>query len=153
MKAVRQCKSLILKKSELLIPKILAEEERLAFSDVRNLFRSHNGGWELVPPNELPDDIARSISSIRVVQRIIPRGDREPVVEYTYRYDFWDKGRALERLSKHLGLYKEDNDQKKLPPQINMFLEQGNVQMAMVGPKLVGEIGLANGYDNNGDPI
>ena len=31
---------------------------------------------------------------------------------HKYKYKFWDKGKSLERISKHLGLYEKDNLQK-----------------------------------------
>ena len=126
---MNECKTLAELKAMSLTNDILWVEECLIKSDVRKLF--FPGDWELVPPSELPDDVAAAISSIKVIRRTIYR-DKEipPDVEVTYQYTFWDKGRASERLSRHLGLYEKDNLQKPISrPQINLYLEQGNVVM------------------------
>lgn len=139
---VEQCKALVGQRAEGLTTRVLDEESRLAFSDIASLF--HQDSWELIPPSELPQDVRASISSIQIVRRTIPRGELEPIEETTYKYSFWDKGRSLERLSKHLGLYEQDNAQKKsAPPQINLYLEQGGAQVAILpGPG-------ANGYNED----
>jgi len=141
------CKELVGYRAQTLTQDILDEETRLAFSDIRGLF--FKGDWSLVPPSELPDDVARCISSVQVSVRYIPQGmDAEPIKEVTYKYTFWDKGRALERLSKHLGLYEKDNVQKP-PPQVTMILEQGNVQMALHTAQVAVLPGPGNGYDSS----
>ncbi len=142
--ALDKCREVVSIKAPDLATRILDEESILAFSDVRQLFEA--GSWELVPPSELPDEIARAVSSIQVVRRVIPRGQgEEPEVETTYKYTFWPKGQALERLSKHLGLYEKDNVQKA-PPSINLYLEQGDAKIAVL-PGAKAKLALPNGYD------
>ena len=85
--------------------RVLKEEACLAFSDVTQIFSSAS----LSSPEELPEEVRRSISSIKVKE--LPDGSRE------YEYKTWDKGQALKRVSQHLGLYEADNKQK------NSFLE------------------------------
>lgn len=85
--------------------RILEEEARLAFSDLRMLFN----GETTIAPGDLPEDIARAVSGIEIKENQI--GDQG--VERTYKYKLWDKGRSLERISKHLGMYEKDNNQKR----------------------------------------
>ncbi len=89
---------------------VLAEERCIAFSDIRQAFSSRTvGGRTIVaaiPPDRLPRDIARAIASVDVIQ------DRDG--NTIWRYKFWSKPDALERISRHLGLYEKDNEQRKI---------------------------------------
>jgi phage terminase small subunit len=88
------------KRTEVAADRALLEIARLGFSDLRRLF--HEDG-RLKHPNEWDDDTAASIASVEVVTRSLGDG----VVEYVRQIKLWDKGKALEQLSKHLGLYRD----------------------------------------------
>ena len=88
------------KRTEVTADRALVEIARLAFSDLRRLF--HKDG-RLKHPNEWDDDTAASVASIEVVTRNL----RDGTVEYVRKIKLWDKNRALELLSKHLGLYRD----------------------------------------------
>lgn len=91
------------KKIEVSVADVLQEEKRLAFQDIIHLFKDKKS--TITPPCDLPEDIRKAISSIKIIKKTSPTG-----IETTeYEYRFWDKGKALERLSKHLGLYEKDN--------------------------------------------
>ena len=75
--------------------RILEEEARLAFVDVRFLF-DENG--DLLPIHKIPEDARRAIAGVEIT-------DLEKVKGVKRKYRLSDKGRALERISKHLGLY------------------------------------------------
>ena len=81
--------------------RVLKEEGRIAFADIAEIFN----GETLISPDKLPEDIRRAISGIEIIERYIPGKEDEKEVKYKYR--FWDKGRALERLGKHLKLYQD----------------------------------------------
>jgi len=83
--------------------RVVREECRIAYSDLRQLFN----GESLLRPDQLPGDIARAVSSFKEIHRA------DGAIVYEYR--FWDKGRALERISKHLGMYEKDNQQRQDP--------------------------------------
>jgi len=85
-------------RTEVAADRALLEIARVAFSDLRRLF--HEDG-RLKRPGEWDDDTAAAISSIEVVTRDLGDGK----VEYVRKIKLWDKGKALEQLSKHLGLY------------------------------------------------
>jgi len=59
---------------------------------------------------DLPDHMARAIVSLKVIKT---QSLKDPdIVRTEYRYKFADKGKALERLSRYLGMYEKDNQQK-----------------------------------------
>jgi len=88
--------------------RILREEARLAFYDPRDLIDPKTG--EILTLKDLPEHIARAIVSVRIIQTQSLRDS--DLIRTEYRYKFADKGKALKRLSKHLGLYEKDNMQK-----------------------------------------
>lgn len=77
--------------------RVLREIARIAFSDIKRL--TQNGKAQL--PEELDDDTAAAVSAFKL--------DEYGRLEYK----MWDKNAALEKLAKHLGLFKEDNEQTK----------------------------------------
>jgi len=89
------------KKTQVSAERVLKEESRIAFADIAGIFN----GETLISPDELPEDIRRAISGIEIIERIIPGKEKEKEIKYKYR--FWDKGRALERLGKYLKLYQD----------------------------------------------
>lgn len=80
--------------------RVLLELARIGFSDPRELVDSEG---RLIPLQDLPEDVARSISSVKL--RTTKDKDGKPVTTVEVR--FWDKLRALELLAKHLGLLHE----------------------------------------------
>ena len=54
--------------------------------------------------------MARAIVSLKVIKT---QSLKDPnLIRTEYRYKFADKGKALERLGKHFGMYEKDNMQK-----------------------------------------
>jgi len=80
--------------------RILDEEAKLAFIDMRKLFDKDG---ELLPPTFWPEEVARAISGLDIDQRW-------DVVTGKWRYKIKvklnDKGRALQRLETVLGMNK-----------------------------------------------
>ena len=79
--------------------RVLKEESYISFSDIGRLFK--NG--TLISPDELPEEVRRAISSVKIKVRQIPVGEGFETVS-TYQYRFWDKGSSLQRLERHLGI-------------------------------------------------
>lgn len=103
-----QLKSQRVSRLEIDADQVLTETLRMAMADVGECFDDQG---RLLPVKQMPIDIRRAVSSIKVVTRRQPGGDPEDV-EYVAEIKLWDKNTSLERLFKHLGLYKRDNEQK-----------------------------------------
>lgn len=98
--------------------RIMREVGRVAMSDVREIF-TEQGNLKRI--DQLPDDIAAAVSSVKVVTRGKKTADGDDEVEYVHEIKLADKGPALDKLMKWKGLYSEDNKQRSpladLPPE------------------------------------
>ena len=117
--------------------RIVAEEARLAFSDIR-----HIPGC----PQDIPDEIAFAIASFEIVKTVNTTKSGDVIESEKTKYTLWPKGQALERLSRQLGLYEKDNLQKPDGGrrQINIFVKEGDVFVAK--PPM---LGIANDYGSD----
>lgn len=86
--------------SDLTAERVLLELGRIALADPRDIC-DDNGGIRRL--KDMPEDIARAISSIKVKHYLDDDGN--PTTETEVK--FWSKISALELLSKHMGLLKE----------------------------------------------
>ena len=100
--------------SGLLKERSLREVARLAYSDMRQLFRSDGTLKDL---SEMDDDTAATIASIETVEERSDGGTKTVV----RKVKLWDKNAALDKAMKHLGLYQKDNSQRG-PIQIEVEL-------------------------------
>lgn len=82
--------------------RILDEESKLAFIDVRKMF---DFDGEFLPPRLWPEEIARAVAGFDVDQRWDEKNDKW---RYKYKIKLNDKGRALQRLENVLGMNKAD---------------------------------------------
>jgi hypothetical protein len=82
--------------------RILDEESKLAFIDVRKMFDFEG---EFLPPRLWPEEIARAISGFDVDQKWDAETGKW---KYKYKIKLNDKGRALQRLETVLGMNKAD---------------------------------------------
>lgn len=83
----------------------LQEVARLAYSDVRKLFKADG---TLKPIHELTDDEAAAVASVEIDDITIG----QVKVGSTTKIKHWDKNSALEKAMKHHGLYEKDNEQQ-----------------------------------------
>jgi phage terminase small subunit len=101
------------KRTEIKADQVLREAAKLAFCDIRQVYNPKD--FEMVPPSELPDDVAAAVSGIEKKVKVY---DNETEL-VTYKYTFWDKNRALEKLFRHLGLYEADKqDTQKIVVEV-----------------------------------
>lgn len=81
---------------------VLLELAYVAQSDVRNLVDDDG------KPKALPDldtATARAVQSVEIVRRLGPKDENGiNQEEWLYKYKFWDKLQALDKLAKHLGI-------------------------------------------------
>lgn len=94
----------VLTKVGLTTERTLLEVARLAYSDPRKFY---NADGSLKSILELDDDAAATIASVEW-DEIKSEG---VVVGLTRKVKQWDKGQALDKAMKHLGLYEKDNEQ------------------------------------------
>lgn len=91
---------------------VLGELLKIATFDIRKAF---DEGGNLLPINELPEEIAKSISGIETyVENVIGPEDNDDsdedqpkVIGTTKKIKFWDKTKSLELLGRHLKLYTD----------------------------------------------
>ncbi|WON75315.1 terminase small subunit [Nitrosospira sp. Is2] len=86
---------------------VLRATSALAFSDIRRLFNVDGSPKSI---HELDDATAAAISSIEVGQMM----SEGKVIGRVCKIKLWDKNSAQERLFKHLGLFRKENN---LSPQ------------------------------------
>jgi phage terminase small subunit len=106
-KLLKRRQAQITEESNITVKRIMLEEVCIAYSDLKDLFDEDGN---TLPPHELPERIRRAIRSIEIKE--LPKKRQSDPTTYEYKYKLWDKGKALERISKHLGLYERDNIQK-----------------------------------------
>lgn len=104
---------------------ILRELYAIVHSDLRKAFNPETGA--LLPPHKWPDDVAKAMSSIKVVEMTGAAAmggadGLEHVPMYTKEVKFWDKNSAIDKAMKHLGMFKKDNEQ--LPSPTFILMEQ-----------------------------
>lgn len=87
--------------------RVLNEYRKIAFSDVRNIL-TIDGGLRSV--DDLDDDTAGAIAGIESFEEFNREGEK---LGTNRKIKLHDKLRALEALSKHLGLFERDNSQRK----------------------------------------
>jgi len=106
VKAVlRELREQIALDTQITLKRVMLEESCVAFCDPLDLFSDEG---TIIAPHELPERVRRAISSVEIIETITKDGEKQ----IRYKYKFWDKGKSLERISKHLGLYEKDNVQK-----------------------------------------
>lgn len=97
--------------------RVLLEASRIALFDPRKLF--FDDGMPK-PITALDDDTAAALAGLDVVEEFEGSGEDRKFVGYTKKYKVADKNASLEKLFKHHGLYKKDNEQKT--DAISVFL-------------------------------
>lgn len=86
------------KRTQVTADQVLAELAIIGFSDIRHLVDAKGA---LLSVADLPDSVARSVSSVEVIRR---EGKDDEPDEYTHKVKLWDKGKALELIARHLGM-------------------------------------------------
>ncbi len=66
----------------------------------------------LIPLEKLPKEVAAAVKSFKVTEKVVEGKNGKPVTLRVTDVVLHDKVTALDMLSKHLGLYEKDNQQK-----------------------------------------
>lgn len=85
--------------------RILAEMAKLAFSDLRQLYREDGS---LKHPHEWPEGAAGCVAGIEAVEEFEKNAQGKPeLIGFVKKVKLWDKGKQLENLLKHLGMAED----------------------------------------------
>jgi len=104
---IKELQAQYIRENDLSPDKVLKEWAAIGFSDIRQLL-NENGG--LLPVSQWPDSVSAAVAAVKIRQEPT-QGDEPPadIIELK----LWPKTNALDALSKNLGLFKEDNDQRR----------------------------------------
>lgn len=105
--AIKKRQTELSKKTEITQERVLEEYAKIAFLNPKEFYKE-DGSLKDIP--ELDDDVAAALVGMDVTQKYFKDED---ATEHTSKIKMADKLRALEALSKHLGLFEKDNEQKK----------------------------------------
>lgn len=99
--------------------RVLAELAKIGFSDLRKVLTA-NGG--LLSPQDWDDETAGAISSLEVVVRHDGETDEDgkKIPEHVHKIKAWDKLSALEKIGKHLGMFKDGASAGDEAPPLNI---------------------------------
>jgi phage terminase small subunit len=89
---------------ELSKERVLKEVMRLAFVDIRKLYREDGS---LKTPHELDDDTAAALLSMEVFEEYDGHGDERSLAGFTKKEKMGDKKGSLEILMRHLGMLND----------------------------------------------
>ena len=101
LEAIEKKRSERLRKIGVHADRALTEIARVAFSDLRNLYEE-DGSLKL--PHKWSDEAAGAVAGVDVVEEFEGKGKDRTLIGYTKKVRTYDKVRALELLSKHLGI-------------------------------------------------
>lgn len=111
------------KRLELSADAVLSELMKHAFFNPLD-FYDEDGSLKSI--GEIPVDAAVNIASLDVVDEYAGRGINRQLVGRSKKVRFTDKIKALELLSKHLGLLEKDRQQDVAPVQIKVVYGNEN---------------------------
>lgn len=105
-KELKAQQSKLTKKLEISATRVLEELGRVAFSDIRTLF---DDDGNLLKITDLDKDTTATLAGLDITTTHGAKNeDGTDTVEQTYKFKQWDKIAALEKLARHLGMFKED---------------------------------------------
>jgi phage terminase small subunit len=86
--------------------RVLSELAAIAFSDPAGLYGPDGN---LLAIKDMPENVRRAIASVKVNRQKSSSEGETLTEEHTVEIRHWPKVDALEKLARHLGLFKEDN--------------------------------------------
>ena len=87
--------------------RLLFENARIGFSDIRRLFDAEG---RLKPANQWSDDTAAAVASIETRELFGERREGKQQIGVVHKVKLWDKGAALERLMRHMGMFQKNGE-------------------------------------------
>lgn len=98
--------------------RVLEEYAKVAFTDIRKFYTVDGA---LKPIKDLEDDAAGALAGIEVYEEKVSDSDPEDETVVTgtvKKIKIYDKVKALDSLSRHLGMFSKDNEQSRPLVQI-----------------------------------
>ncbi len=100
---IMQLRAAMAKRAEIDQDRLTQEYARIAFADFRQYFDEDGN---IIPIKDLSDDAAAVLAGVDV--QMVGIGDD---TSHDKKFKTWNKLKALNDLAKHLGFFKEDNEQ------------------------------------------
>ena len=91
-------------KLELDADDILRELMKIGYADIRTIFDEDG---RVKDPKDWPDDIAKCVASIEVLEEFEGYGSDRTWIGYTKKIKFWDKTKCLEMMGRHKKLFSD----------------------------------------------
>ncbi len=115
-------RSIMATKMDITAQRVIDEYAKIAFCNTQDLLLADN---QVADISQLPPEIAAAVSSVQVETR----HDNGKSKGYTEKVKFTlhSKTQALDALGKHLGIFKEDNDQSRSQNQTLVIMQFGGV--------------------------
>lgn len=101
---------------------IIGELARAAFFDVRKIFTETG---ELKDPSQYDPETAHVVCGYEVEVKTIPTGEGDPITITNTKVKLVSKEGALEKLGKHLGLFREVQELKVAPEAFEEAVNRG----------------------------
>lgn len=106
---LEQRRQALLSKLELNTESVLRSLAQALHFDPRKMFREDGS---LKPVHELDDDTAMALAGFEVTEDFSGRGEKRELTGYTKKVKWLDKNAARDQAMKHLGMFREDNNQR-----------------------------------------
>lgn len=139
------------KRTEVHADRVIREFARIAFADMRQFAEWSGQSLNLLPSEQLEDDDSAAVAE--VAQTSSKFGSN-------VRIKLHDKGRALEKLGDHLGLWKKDPAEllelflASLPPSVAGIIRAGIQQQVSGGGPPGADAGDSGGAEGvGGEPV
>ncbi len=132
--------------TEITAERVLRELARLSFTDPRKLYKPDGS---LIPIRDLDDDSAATIASVEVFEEYEGTGECRRLVGHTKKLKRWDKVASLDKLGRHLGLWKDG----EFPGQIVVTVIGGVDLSAIVGQRPGLPFQERTSHAGNGQPV
>ncbi len=123
---------------EITVERVLKEQAAIAFSDPRRMFRE-DGSMKSV--HELDDATAAALAGLEVEELFEGHGEDREHVGTLRKVKRWDKPKALEHLSKFLGLIRDVAPPATVGPGLTVIVQTAAGNAAVqAGPQAQGRV-------------
>lgn len=148
--AIREGRKALSRRSRVSADSVVRGIARLAFYDIGGAMDLTKDEPTFLSPREIPYELRLAIQAVKVTRRKLKSEDGEDYEIENIEYKFADKLSAFDKLSKHLGLYKE------LPPlEVLLALLPPDLRepvRASLAASLLEGAGGGGGADREPDP-